>query len=439
MGLLLLLSPLGAFEYRFEDNVAEFLDVGTKAFKAGRFEAARIELENVLLMAPGSAAAHDLLVRVYGKLGELGLAHKMLQRIRQGGLLGEDRLQELEAEIAGETAGEERVTRGSFWDGKAPALPPPGAAAPSGESRLASVGELEEVDLDDGLENLLDDLDGPGEDVGKIPTPTRAPEPVKLPRPVASPPVTPSSDPLVLHAQAVNLYKRTGSAIKAGALLVKALEMDPGLLAEPDGGLWDATYTAYTEKVKKDSDNLDARFVLAFLEEKRGEEDAAVMEYESIARKAPPGSRLAKVSQARGDMIRAEQRRLEEERLAQVAADARAKLEHQLAKIEVGEHPDVKDAMGFREKGKEAHKTWEESRDDLDLRAALAWYKGAIFKEPGNGENQYLFALVKIDQAADGDDQAREEARQALEKALTLKPPDRVRLDAENLLKALTR
>lgn len=429
----------GTLEYQYDENVADFLEEGTRHFKAGRFREARLELENVLLIAPGSPGAHDLLVRVYHKLGETDLARRLLRRIRQGRLLGAGRIGELEAEISSGGGGGGLIARGSFWDGGAPALPPPGAATPSGERRLASVGELEDAPLESGLDNLLDDLEDPIEDPSEIETPDAADVPP--PPPPTQVAVQPSSDPRVLHAQAVGIYKRTGSAIQAGALLVKALEQAPDLLAEPDGGLFDATFEAYSEKVEADPDNLDARFVLAFLREKRGEEAEAVQDYERIAAGAQAGSRLARVAKARADVLLEEKRRREAERQAMLAAEERARREAELEKIAQGEHSEVTDWKGFQDKGRDAHKRWSDSRDDLDLRAALAWYQGAIVKEPGDGENHYLLALVHIDRAAEGGDEeaARTEARESLERCLTLSPSRRVRQEAENLLKALTK
>lgn len=434
LAALLLVAPARA-AFEFDENVSEALQAGTKAFKAGRDQEAVVEFENLLLLAPGHPGGHELLFQVYLRLGRVGLARRLLGRIRDGRLLAGAKLRELEGMLpAGGATGV--APRGSFFDGGAPALPPPGAAGPSGEQRLARVEELEALPLDAGLDDLLEDLETPappsatggGATAGGSPGPAGAAPDASLP-----------SDPRALHAHAVGLFRRTGSALQAGALLVKALESLPELLAEPDGGLFDATYGAYTDKLRQDPANLDARFVLAFLEEKRGEEDQAVLDYERIAKGAPPGSRLAIVSAARAQALQAEKKRQEDEKRAQAAVRARENLERSLDAIAQGQHEEVKEAGGFRDRGREIHKKWQDSRDPFELKAASKWFQGAIAKEPSNGENHYLYALVKIDLATEGEPGARDEAKAALEKALALKPPDSVRVDAENLLKALSK
>jgi DNA-binding SARP family transcriptional activator len=426
------LAPVARADFEYEDNVATALEAGREALAAGRLDDAVVELENALLMAPGHVGAHEALVQAYAKNGEAALAKKLLKRMRRGRLVGAGRLDELEAMVQGD-GGDEGAVRGGLWDGGAPALPPPGAAVPSGTARSFQVAttedlqELEEVPIGDGLDDLLEDLEEDGE-------PDTPPD-----QPASAGRVPDAKDPWAVHAFAVAEYRRTGSALEAGRLLVQALQAAPELLAEPDAGLFDATYKAYDKRLEGDPDNHDARFVLAFLEEKRGENAEAIADYRKVAEGAGKTSRLGKVASARADVLEAEIKRQQAELAAQNAAAAKVATQRSLDAIAQGLADEVKTPEGYREKGRESHKKYQDSNDLFDLEVAAAYYQGAITKEPSNGENHYRFALVKIDMATEGVDGAQDEARTSLEKALALKPEDAIRVDAENLLKALTR
>lgn len=438
----LALAPALRADFQYQDNVATALEAGREALAAGRLDDAIVELENVLLMAPGHVGAHESLVAAYAKNGDAGLARKLLKRMRRGRLVGSGRLAELEALISDDDGDSQGAVnspalsthRGGLWDGGAPALPPPGAAVPSGAPRAGALvataedlEELEEVPIGEGLDDLLEDLEEDGEP--DLPDASPAPS-ARVPN---------ASDPWALHAFAVAEYRRTGSALEAGRMLVKALEVAPELLAEPDAGLFDATYKAYDKRIEGDPDNHDARFVLAFLEEKRGENQDAIADYRKVAAGVGTSGRLGKVASARADVLEAEFARQQAELAAQKAAAAKAATQRSLDAIAQGMADDVESPVQYREMGRESHKKYQDSNDLFDLEVAAAYYQGAITKEPSNGENHYRFALVKIDMATEGVDGAQDEARTSLEKALALKPEETVRVDAENLLKALTR
>ncbi len=426
LGFLLLLASTGWGEYLYEDNVSESLKAGTEAFRAGRFSEAAIELENVLLMAPGSVQAHEVLIQVYAKQGKGGLGQRLLKRARRGGLLDSKKVSDLEALFSSGTQ-IAAVQRGHLFDGGAPRLPPAGALTPTGIRRQASVKELETIDLGDGLDDLLDDLEGPA--------PIEAPPaPVK---PTGNVPT--EANPYALHAYAVALYRKSGSAVEAGKLFVQALQAQDSLLAENDGGLFDATYTAYKQKLKTDPDNFDARFILAFLEEKRGDNEQAIVDYRKVAEKAPGGSKLGQVAKARADLLEADLKRQAAEEAALRAQANEEKEKEQVAQAAEGNAEGVETPEEYRNKGRIAHKKFDDSRDLADLEAAASFYQGAIAKEPANGENHYRYALVKIDMATEGVEGARDAAKDSLEKSLALNPPQAIRIEAENMLKALTR
>lgn len=443
--------------YRFEDNVAEFLTAGRKALAAGDALNAQVELENVLLLSPGNADAHEMLVEVYLKLGRKDLARRTVERIARGRLMDSARLGALEAKVQGAASGQ-RVARGSFWDGDAPPLPPPGAVAPDRKRVNAEVAVVT-LDTGGGLGPAGDPLDPaliPG-----VPTP--APP---LPRPGDRAEVDsllgeidledgPNSDtgdalevegrvpdgsnPRALFEFAVSLFRRTNDTRKAGILLVKALEAAPELLAEPDGGLFDATYRAYTRRLEGGEGDVQTRFVLAFLEEKRGEEKLAVRQYKEIA-SSEGESKMGRLAQARAEALEYEIERKAKEKAAILARLAAEKAEKLLPDIARGEHPDIEDPKEYEARGLERYRKYQDGRSKDDLRYAKAWIRGAITRDPGVASFHYRLALIRVDEATEGigdPAEAQGEARRALQKVLALNPDADLRSQAEKLLQSL--
>lgn len=400
--------------------------MGMKAFEAQDFESAELELENVLLMAPGHPKAHELLIETYAKIGALQRGERLLSRARRGGLLSPDRIRALKAMLQGPQKAS--LYRGSLFDGRPPSLPPPGALTPSGRRAELDVAALASVDLDTGVEDLFDELESDGledeleADVSPSGGGGTAPDPVQAPS---------SSSPEALHAFAVGLFSRTGSALKAGPHLVEALRVRPDLLAEADGGLFDATYKAFRQKIASDSKNLDARWLLAFLEEKRNEFKEALVHLEAILDTASPGSELAKK-----------------------AKDVKVRLEAELKAREIAARPKPPpkpvgggpkpttpkgDPKILQQKGKDLHSRWQKSQSSEDLDSAEEALAAAIRVDGGDPENHYYYALVKIDQATMGETGAREAARKSLSRVLALRPKDaKLRRKAESLLRSLS-
>ncbi len=388
-------------EYKYEDNVREYMATGVSHLEKGKLSEAEIDFENVLAIEPGHVGARERLLDVYILRDKKALAQQTLNAMVNDGVVKGAKLDKFKRRIA--------ALKGT---GIAP--------APTKKPEPAPIAT-------------------------RAATPTRAPRPTKKPRKsVKNMSAKEKFKLAIAYKQKVDKARRRGSSVgkrmleQAIVLYVAAIQGNPGLLGQDDAGLLELSRKHYNRKLKEDPQNPQFHFFVGYFHDIFSEYDKARQAYEQVAKLAPNGSRLQKVARSKVESLKvqiatrqraAEQAKADEERKKKFAG---------LEKIRKAEVDGMEDASEYATKGKALYGKWTKEKKTELLDEATAWLEGAIKLEDDSADFHYTIALIFIEKATAGDRSARTRARGHLQKVLTLNPPEKIKKSAEQLMNSLT-